>query len=72
MDTTLLMSILIFVALLLIAVLILFLRMYSMYQKNIQTIMLVTEAIGKLTQAQKSCLSYLQKIQKELDTYDGK
>lgn len=72
MDTTLLASILLFISILFIALLVLFIKIYVLYQQNIKTMMLATEAIDKLTQAQKSCLLYLQKIQKELDTYDGK
>lgn len=72
MDTTLLISITIFIALLFIAQLVMFVHMYNTYRKNIQLMSLSVEAIGKLTQAQKSCLSYLHKIQKEFESNDGK
>lgn len=64
--------ILIIVLILFVIILFMFASIQHILLRQEKTIMLVIEAIGKLTQAQKSCLSYLQKIQKELDTYDGK
>lgn len=65
-------SLLIACLLILIIVLIMFISIQFALNRHAQTMMLVIEAIGKLTQAQKSCLSYLQKIEKEIDSYDGK
>lgn len=72
METTLLITLLIFILLISVAQIILFANVFNSYKKSIQVMTLTVEAIGKLTQAQKSSLSYLQKIQKELDSNDGK
>ena len=45
-------------------------RLHKALHKQERTTILVIEAIGKLTQAQKSCLIYLQEIQDSLPKSD--
>jgi type II secretory pathway pseudopilin PulG len=72
MELTLVIVLLSIIAVLLFANIVMFAAISQAFRKNQQAMMLIIEAMSKLAKAQKSSLSYLQHLDGQLKSDDGR